>query len=312
MKKSINKIVLILFAFLLIRCGEPAPTELISDNTPGTEADFTVEVLSPSPGDVDYSNGYDSTGIVSDVPRGFFNIISFSKVKDTRRWMSRNQDFAQAVFFDKSQPIYSPRGNLLAYKTKKIGKVKFNGETAAVVPLMVGFFEGGMHKNLNLGPKHVLRRNMMGHMPKPPIADYGSLLNVTIIPDSNQDRRLEGQVNVPEEINAAIIVSGERDKGNLSFTLTWNKGNQDNKIEIILGGVGMRNDNRMPLLRLKTRDDGELKIPNRILKPLPFIDFRHIIVTVIRRKEKKIDNGINGSKTFISSQSIHNLIFDVP
>jgi hypothetical protein len=226
--------------------------------------------------------------------------------------MSRNQDFAQAVFFDKSQPIFTPRGNLLAYKTKKIGKVKFNGETANVVPLMVGFFDGGMHRNLDLGPKHILRRNMMGHMSRSPIADYGSLLNVAVIPDSNQDRRLEGQLYVPEEINASIAVSGERGQGNLSFTLTWNKGNPQHRVEIIIGGVGMRNDNRMPLLRLKTPDDGELKIPNRILKSLPFMDFRHIIITVIRRSEKKIDDQINGSKTFITSQSIHNLIFDVP
>ncbi len=311
MKRKFDYILLLL-AFLLIRCGEPLPTELISDTGNTQNEDFTVEVVSPNPGDIDYSNGYDSTGMITTVPRNYFNVILFNKVIDERQKMTRKQDIAIAVFFDKNKPVATPSGNLIGYNSYKIGKVFFNGDSAHVMPLFVTYFKNHLPVDTPLGPMYLLRRNLMRMMNPNPIADFNSILNIKIIPDSAPDEILQKNILVPDNLNPSLIVSGKKGEGNLELVLKWENIHPETQIEIIIGGVKFGRQNRMPLLKLRTRDDGEVRIPPRILKSIPFDNFSHMIVTVIRKNELKINSPINNNKTLISTQVIHNLIFDVP
>lgn len=311
MKRKNDYMVLILLAFLLIRCGQPLPTELITDDMQTLNDDLTVEVLSPDPGEVDYSNGYDSTGMVGFVPKDFFNIISFSKVTDEYRGMTRLQDFAVAIFFDKTQPVKTPHGRLIGYKTRKAGTVFFNGDSAKTTFLHVRFFDGGMPRQVLLGPKHELRKNLLDHS-QSPIADYNTYLNVKLKPDLFPDRIVEGDIPVPQELNAVLKIRGSKNDDNLELILNWNKSGAKRKIEIIIGGVRKGTDERMPLLRVRTKDDGKVIIGRQIINSLPFDRFSHIVITLIRRFENTDVADINNNKILVTSQVIHNLIFDVP
>lgn len=309
-RKNVNIILLFVTFLWLFSCKEPLPTELLTDdNAQNTTDEFTVEVVAADPDEMDYSNGYDSTGILSTTPQDFFSIISFSKVTDEFNGRSRVQDNAIAIFFDKNNPVYSMHNKIIGYKTRKIGDVLFNGDTANVKALKIGYFREGMPREITLGPMHQLKRNLL--LGETPIAEYGSQLNIKIISDLNNNT-VEGNIPIPREINAGLVIRGKKSEKNLELILTWENPRPGKDIEIILGGVRYYTQKRMPILKIKTKDDGRLIIPQSIFKNFRYEFYSHLIVTLMRRIEIKSLRDTENNKAFISSQTIQNLIFNVP
>ncbi len=66
----------------------------------------------------------------------------------------------------------------------------------------------------------------------------------------------------------------------------------------------------IPVYRMKTKDDGELKIPGRYLNQLPLENFEKIVFTFVRSYEGYHDNGNN--ELLVSSQSIHSIVIEIP
>ena len=66
----------------------------------------------------------------------------------------------------------------------------------------------------------------------------------------------------------------------------------------------------IPVYKMKTPDDGELKIPGRYLNQLPLDRFEKIVFTFVRSYESYHGNGNN--ELLVSSQSIHSIVIEIP
>ncbi len=91
--------------------------------------------------------------------------------------------------------------------------------------------------------------------------------------------------------------------------LSWNPiGNK--KITIIVGLIRLNQISSIPVYRIRTGDDGELRIPDRYLNQIPLERFEKIVFTFVRSYEGYHGNGNN--ELFVSSQSIHSIVIDIP
>ena len=116
-------------------------------------------------------------------------------------------------------------------------------------------------------------------------------------------------IQTPPEITGSVIVNGSRGSGDLRLTLNWNAENY-RRITIIIGFIKNGQPFSIPVYRIKTADDGELKIPGRLLNGLPLDEFSGIVVTFVRVKEKIA--GPESNSHLLSAQSIHSIILGIP
>jgi hypothetical protein len=116
-------------------------------------------------------------------------------------------------------------------------------------------------------------------------------------------------IPTPSEINGNVILEGRRSEGNLGAYLRWNS-KHERKISIILGLKKSDTLASIPVYRFKTRDDGEVFIPSRLLNVLQIENFEKVVVTFIRSYEGYHENGNN--ELLVSSQSIHSIVIDIP
>jgi len=96
--------------------------------------------------------------------------------------------------------------------------------------------------------------------------------------------------------------------------LSWN-GKGEKRTSIIIGlviadSIGGRQLHTIPIYKIKTADDGELKIPGRFFNQLPLDRFEKIVFTFVRSYEGYRGSGAN--ELLVSSQSIHSIIIDIP
>ncbi|MBT8385839.1 MAG: hypothetical protein KJO12_00380, partial [Ignavibacteria bacterium] len=110
MKNLLTIIALFLSLLFISGCDKPAPTELFDDSS-----EDEYEVLNKNLDDQYYNSGVDTSGLEQDL-RGLTNIISLSGIKITNDKGTFNVSLAQAIFFDRSKPIYYSNGDLLAYQ----------------------------------------------------------------------------------------------------------------------------------------------------------------------------------------------------
>jgi len=301
MKKLLTYLIISASVFILVSCDKPAPTQLIDDTTD----EFEVELLNKDLDNPSFS-GTDTSGITQDLT-GVTNLISVSGIKITTEKGISIFSLAQAMFFDKSKPIKYSDGRLLAYKTIIPGTIKFNGTEAHIVPYRIRFREGGMPKDTLVGGKYLLY-NISGGMPDPFYFDYNSNVSFEfdpILPGEN----ISFNIPTPKEINGNIILEGSKSERNLRALLRWNA-MQEKKVAIIIGLIRPGQKFSIPVYKFKTRDDGEAKIPGRLLNELPLDNFEKIVVTFVRSYEGYHDNGAND--LLVSSQSIHSIVIDIP
>jgi len=304
MKNLVKYLIIIIFLFEIVSCNDPIPTELVpideqTDN-------FDVQVLSPEPNEFVYSNGYDSTGVIEPMPNNA-NIIILSGIKYSLNGNVFKSGNANAIFFNRAKPIMNHRGRIIGFRSRYIGKIKFDNDTAKVVPARIPIMNAGVRSDTLIGLKYILKYHDEFHPNRIPFP-YNSNVNVQINP--TMGNRIQFNLTVPQEITGSVKVIGKRSERNLKLELNWDAG-QTGKIEIILGGIPKGETGVFPLLKFETKDDGFLRIPTRYIQPIPFERFDKIVLTFIRKIEKKITNNNSLNDNFIAAQSIHNIIFEV-
>ena len=297
--KKLKKYCAVILILSLYSCGDPSPTELIYDNTAVTE-DLEIEIISPEPEEIVYTTGYDSTGIVQPVPQHLSNIY-VSGIKNSFGTENIFINYYSAIFFDETQPVVNRHGRRVGFKTRMMGKVLFNNIDATEVPHIIQIREPGQIRNENAGMKYLhYERGTQNNFP------FNADVDFKMLPMQMRDRRIEFDIPTPREITGGITKRGTVASGDLKLLLNWNNPGEG-EIEIIIGGIETGRHDPFPLIRLKTKDDGELTIPASITKSIPFQNFTEIVFSFIRQKIKN-DSSLSGlNDPFVVAQSIHNI-----
>jgi hypothetical protein len=301
MKKLLTYLFISASILFLVSCDKPAPTQLVDD----VNNEFEVEVLNK---DLDnpFSSGTDTSGITQDLT-GITNLISVSGIKITNENRTSEFSLAQAMFFDKLSPIKYLDGRLLAYKTIIPGRIKFNGTEAHIVPYSIRYREGGFPKDTLVGNKYLLY-NIFGGFPDPFYFSYNSSVSFEFIP-FGVGSNTSFTINTPQEISGNVSLSGSKNSRDLQATLKWNLGGIK-KVSVVISLIRPNQKSSIPIYRMKTKDDGDLRIPERYFNQLPLEKFEKIVFTFIRSYESYHSSGNN--ELLVSSQSIHSIAIEIP
>ncbi len=284
----------------LLSCNEPIPTELLPDDN-AIDDELKVELLSPSPDQFVYDNGYDSTGITQTVPSRA-SIISVNDIKNTIGNFTLESTFYAAAFFDKSLAIRNNSGTVVGYRTRLIGRAMFNGDTAQIAPYILRYKENGMVKDTLAGTLHLLKLNSRR-------GRQGNGDHVTFRLKPIIGQAIQFEILTPPEVTGSVKTSGSPGQPNFELDLTWNSA--DSPLEIIIGGTLKNRDGTFPIYSLKPKDDGNLRIPSNLLRNIPFDQFKSLVITFIRRYRTDIgNNSINDN--FVTAHNIHNIYLPVP
>ncbi|NWF89046.1 MAG: hypothetical protein HXY50_06230 [Ignavibacteriaceae bacterium] len=288
MKSSIKYLFLFLLVQFYVACNSPQPTALVEDTDP-----IEIEVINKNLAEPT-SFGLDSTGI-SDNPARFTNVITVAGIKYESNKDLFKTSFAQAVFFDRSKPVYVLNHRLIGYGTNTPGSVYFNNRRADIRQLVVKY---SANKDTSLGFRYVLyRRAGLGD---PFDFEFNSTVNFRFDPILSAP--ISFDITTPPEIFLNYKLSGQRANKNLALLLEWNAGNVKN-FEILLS-IG-----DIPLYRIKTADDGKFLIPVKLLQELAQ-KFDSINFTLTRKYEKRESSTF--SELIVVSQSIFNISIELP
>lgn len=301
MKNLITYLFIASLGLFLFGCDKPAPTELIDDTD---LAEY--EVLGKDINDEFYSNGFDTTGITQNLQE-LPNLIALSGIKVTD--IHGNMDdfsFAQSIFFDRSEKIFSPGGRFLGYRSVIPGIIRFDNKIASIVPFHIRYRENDVLHHDTLGNKYVLFSGRKGNMNNFRY-QHSSHMNFRI--NIFFGEPVSFDIPTPREITGNVEILGSRNNDDLRALLQWTRGNTQD-ITVVIGARLRDRHIVMPLYRVKTRDDGRILIPPRFINQIPFQHFDRIVFTFIRRFENTIDT--NGGDLLISSQSIHSIIVNLP
>lgn len=303
MKNILTYLVLLLTGLILFSCDKPAPTELVDD----LSNDFEVEFLTKDLNDNYITSGTDTSGITQDLT-GITNLISVSGIKFTRKTRTDYISLAQTMFFDKSKPVKYSNGRILAYETIIPGIIKFNGLEARIVPYEIRFRDMGIPKVAVLGEKYVLYNIWQG-IPDQFFYNYNSHIGFEFQPNTGQGNHINFNIQTPPEITGKVILDGSRKNRNIEAILVWN-GEGHKRISVIVGVIKQGQINSIPIYKIRTRDDGRLRIPKRFFSELPLGDLEKVVFTFVRSFENLHSSGNN--ELFVSSQSIHSIVIDIP
>ncbi len=308
--KKVKSYIVVIFSGLLLYtagCDNPAPTQLVQDN-PDSQNPVQVQVLTKDTSNEYYSNGFDTTGVATNYS-GNTDVITISGVKTTAAGITTNNYLAQAIFFDRSKPIFTSKGKMMGYGTRNLGEVRFNSQIASIIPYYLRFNDSGVHVVDSLGVQYLRSGslNPFGFV-------YNSSVSFQLI-----KRRMIGMgrdtisfdIPTPDEITGSIDLSGSKANQTLNAVLHWNKSYVANDtIEVILG-VKVRGTNiSFPLYMLEAKDSGKLTVPPKLLNGIPFANYDRLVFTFVRRLESQ--QNIQGNDLTVLSQSIHSFIIKIP
>ncbi len=303
MKKLLKYLFIVSVGLFLFGCDKPAPTELFDDSQDDL-AEF--EVLGKDINDEFYSNGFDTTGVTQDLHE-LPNLISLSGIKVTNIHHQTDEfSFAQSIFFDRTEKIFSPGGRFLGFRSITPGIVRFDNKIARTVPLIVRYRENGVLQDTTLGDKYTLFSGRHGNLDQFRYR-HNSMMNFRL---NFFGQEVSFDIPTPVEITGNVEMLGSRNHGDLRALLHWNRGDTPD-ITIIIGARVRDRDIIMPLYRIRTRDDGELLIPTRFIKEIPLQNFDRVVFTFIRRFESTHQDN-RGNDLLVSSQSIHSIIVNLP
>lgn len=289
--------VLLVLTFFVVGCGDNNPTEIIVDSRQND--DFDIELLSKTPDDYLYSGGIDSTGNNPD--RGYGAHFSINIIKNSFDKVTLYSVLAQGVFNNLDSPSFSPDGRFLGYNTFDVRRVTFNNYHAMERPLVKRYLAGQIIRDTVLGPSYYYgRRNLRNVLN--PVFDFGETVDINVI--QNDFSVEHASIVIPPDMNGSVTTAGSN-SNDFSALLNWNGLNQD-KIQIILYGVALNSDIKYPLFRIRTTDDGELRLPNKLFRNLPFGRFRSFVFTFLR-ETKTGQNGTGDDGFYIAANSIHNI-----
>ncbi len=303
--KSFVKKILILFAVSIIYfgCENPAPTELVQDNS-SADAPLQVQIITNDTADAYFRNGFDTTGVAGNLNR-FGNVIIVSGIKNTAKPGTERYAFAQAIFFDKNNPVRARNGRIIDYMTKAAGHIMFNGVQARQVPYTIAYRDNNSNTDTTLGVRYIIGGMHMG-----PHEDfnfqYDSYVKFSLMPMHGP--QISFNIPTPPEITGTLKTSGSRADQSLKAELDWNGGRPDAEIDVVLGAIVQGEQAPLPLFMLKAHDSGRLVIPSKLLNDLPHPQFGRLVFSLIRKIETDIPAPNGG--LHIISQSIHNIVVD--
>lgn len=303
MKKYIFYIIVVL-SVSYFGCDKPAPTELIDDS--GTSNNFEIEILGGELDNEYYSNGYDTSGVTEDIRR-FANIISVSGIKITGTGRTDNISTAQVILSDRSNPVYSPGGRLIGYNTIIPGVVRINSEPARITNLRIRYREQGVLIDTVLGKKYELFNSDRRFFGDQFVFPYNGNINFSFTPFFGQPTSFD--IPTPTEVTGTVKLVRLPDQNKFRAELNWT-GTPASKFSIVIGGVRSFNQQVFPFYRLRTEDDGSLIIPAGLLSNIPRDRFNRISISFIRKFDNTIQ--LDNSDLYISSQSIHTIIVEIP
>jgi hypothetical protein len=291
---------LIALALVLQGCDKPAPTELVQ--SPEERTDY--ELLNDPAGENYYTSGVDTSGVTQDFSNpDLVNLISLTGVKITANGSTQNYSLAQAFFFDKSKPIYNYSGQVIAYETWTPGLVYFDGIIARMVDHKIRYHDNGILKETIIGKKYFLWSGIID----PYVFPYNSSSNFKLIPTEGDSVMFP--IQTPKEITGSVLLNGHKDSHDLKATLHWNAG-QNGRVLLIIGLIEQGHFFSIPVYKIRTADDGEFTVPTRLINKLPLNRFAKIVITLVRAEEKIA--GKENNLLFISAQSIHSIVLDIP
>lgn len=296
--------VLALLSIAYWGCDKPAPTELVAENS-SSDA-FNVEIITKEIDNEFYSNGFDTLGIIEDI-RNIGSIISVSGIKLTINGKTEKIDVAQTILWDLSKPVYSPNHTLLGYNTITPGIIRFNSEMTRLTNYRVKFRENGVLIDTVLGKKYEMFNLSGRSFGDKFIFPYNSFITFLFTPIIGQETTFN--ISTPQEITGQVKLERPQDQKSFRAKLNWNA-EYANNFEIIIGGVFTSTFRVVPLYKLKTMDDGNLIIPASLFENIPRNKFNKISVSFIRKYVGF--NQTQNNKVFVSSQSIHTIILDLP
>ena len=302
MKKQNFILYILLSGLIFFGCNKPAPTELIQNNQAADDP-AQVEVITKNINDESYSNGYDSTG-VADSLLGHVNTIYVSGIKITSKLVTLNASLAEAIFFDKSNPVYVDN-SLVGFRTLTPGIIRFNNDRARLVPLRVRIRNSSADSSLGLMYYLYSGRGMKMD---PFSFEYNSQVDFQLNPLNGS--LINFKIATPPEITGNIKVDGKRSSNNLKVLLEWSHPVFNRNIDIIVGAVDKISGNIFPIYRIRTKDDGKFQVPVNLINQIPSDRFSKIAVTLIRKYEKYEVNSTDKNELYVLSQSIHTIIID--
>ncbi len=287
--------------FLVLSCDKPFPTELIDDSN--QSENFEVEIISKDTEDEFYSNGFDTSGVVQ---TEINSVISLTGGKVSFQGQTENFSLAQTIIFDKNEPVYNSVGKLIGYRTRTPGSIRFNNLMCRLIDYRVRFRDGGLIVDTLLGKKYVLYKGK-GYFQDNFDFPYNSLVNFSFNPLIGQT--INFNIPTPAEVTGSVRLEGSRDETNLRAVLQWNAGNNPDFAIVI--GVQKRNSRDIfPIYRIKTKDDGSLIVPSRLLLNISRDRFDKLVFTFIRSLNNKTN--LDYQNVFVSSQSIHTINVALP
>jgi hypothetical protein len=300
MKKYFLYIAIFTITFF-IGCDKPGPTELVDE-----EESFDVEILSKDLDNEYYSNGYDTTGVTEDITQ-YGSIISISGIKLTLDEYTIRFSSAQTYLFDLNKPFYSSNNTLLGYETIIPGTIRFNNVPARLTDYHVIYREDGSLIDTVLGKKYELFNRHGRILGDPFTFNYNSQISFLFNPFFG-GQTYSFEIQTPMEVTGSVKLLNDPDN-KVKAELNWN-GNSNNNFYIIIGGIKITDLKTFPLYKIKTMDDGKLIIPNSLIASIPPNRFNKLSVTFVRRYVSTHKN--NDNNLYVSSQSIHTLIVDMP
>lgn len=292
---------LLFLAVFYSACDDPAPTELIADET------FEVEILGKDLDNEFYSNGYDTSGISDDLIN-YSSYLAVSGIKLTIDGRTDNISSAQVYIFDKSKPFRSPKNKvLIGYNTIIPGIIRFDNVIARLSDYRIRYREAGILVDTVLGKKYELFNLNNRPLFDPFVFRYNSAINFSYNPfQGNQTSSFN--IITPKEITGNVrVIQGANNK--MGLEIMWNAESVDN-FYLILGGTRVTSKNIFPFYRLRTNDDGKLIIPNSLLKNIPKEKFDKFVVTLVRKYDKVYS--FTNTDLYVVSQSIHSIVVDIP
>jgi hypothetical protein len=294
MKSLIKYFLLLLLFGSYLSCNNPQPTALVEDEDP-----IAIEVINKNPAEPT-SFGVDSTGL-EDNPARFTNVISVAGIKQTFNGISLKSSFAQAVFFDKTKPVWGQNGKLVGYSTLTPGNVFFNNIKAERRQFKVKY---GITRDTSLGLHYVVHKR--GFLGDSFDFEFSSKIDFRFVPDFSSPTSFD--IATPPEIFLNYRFSGSKDNKNLNLVLDWNAGFINN-FEILISIVDDKRGIVFPLYKIKTADDGKFVMPKNLLEELA-AKFNKIAFTLTRKYEKRHNSGV--SELFVVSQSINSISVELP
>jgi hypothetical protein len=296
--------ILVLITLVYPGCDTPGPTELITEPI---ESDILeVEIIGKELDNEFYSNGFDTSGVTEDI-RTYASIVSVSGIKLTHDGRTDKISTAQTLLFDKSKPFMSPMGMILGYNTITPGVIQFDNVQTRLTNYRVRYREAGILIDTVLGKKYELFSINGRAFNDPFIFPYNSSVSFLFDPFFGQQSGFN--IATPKEITGNVKLVSLDIQSKFRAELHWD-GEHVNNFSIIVGGVRNSNQQVFPFFRIKTTDDGSLIIPSSILKNIPRDRFSKISITLIRKYENFTQ--IHNTELYISSQSIHTIIAEIP